>query len=457
VLLSSTLNNFVEIINPIKKLTTTSATNSTQQKESGNTILVLDGLRAIATLMVISFHIQQKDFLWDKWNQEWLSAIWTFGGSGVTLFFVLSGFLLFLPYSKALLLRTAWPSLKQFYMRRALRILPAYYIALVLIILLFQRQYLDPRLWNQLLLFITLFMDSTPETFRALNGPFWTLAIEWQFYMLLPLIALGFLFCINRLANSPQRRLIAVLVCCLLLVAWGLFIRRVGLHYQRNPMPSPILKVVLFFLYGTGGKYLENFAVGMAISACYAFGRHSEHGSAFLAWMKRISIPVGIAGVLLFFFTAAWHFYMLELKTPLFIHFVHLVNYFEWLNEMVIALAYGSIMFALLFGYQVIKRPLEWRPLGQIGLISYGLYMWHLPWIQFFQIHIQPMLPMLNKYLMYGAYWTWVVLLVVPIAILSYRFIEKPAIQLSHRKPRVAEVKSEPASDQQASVAAHID
>lgn len=431
ILLFSRSSTFVEAINPIRK-----QANLSEQKEakSTNTILVLDGLRAIATLMVISFHIQQKAFIWDKWNQPWISAFWTFGGSGVTLFFVLSGFLLFLPYAKALLFQSSWPSIKQFYLRRALRILPAYYIALFIIVFLFQRQYLDPHLWNQLFLFLTLFMDSTPQTFRALNGPFWTLAIEWQFYLLLPLIALGFLFCIKRLAKSPPRRLIAVLGCCLLLIAWGLFIRRVGLHYQRVPTSSPALNVALFFLYGTGGKYLENFAVGMALSACYVFGKNSEHGPAFLTWMRRISIPVGIAGLLLFTFTALWHFYMLEMKTPSFLFFEHLVNYFYWLNEMVIALAYASIMFALLFGYHALKRPFEWRLLGQVGMLSYGLYMWHLPWIKFFQTNILPVLPSLNTLHTYSAYWAWAALIVLPIAVLSYRLVERPAIQMAHSK-----------------------
>ncbi|GAC1367378.1 MAG: hypothetical protein NVS2B12_32690 [Ktedonobacteraceae bacterium] len=446
------ITSFVEVIGPLKRQVTLS-----EQKESKNTIPVLDGLRAIATLMVIAFHIQQKAFIWEKWSQPWISAFWTFGGSGVTLFFVLSGFLLFLPYAKALLFQSPWPSAKKFYLRRALRILPAYYITLLIIVLLFQRQYLEPRLWPQLFLFLTLFMDSTPQTFAQLNGPFWTLAIEWQFYMLLPLIALGFYYGIKRVVNSPSRRLLAVLGCCLLLITWGLFIRRVGLHYQRNPVSVPALNAVLFFLYGAGGKYLENFAVGMAISACYVFGKHAEQGQAFLTWMRRLSIPVGVIGLLLFTFTAIWHFYMLEMKTPNFHYFVHLVNYFFWLYELIIALAYGSIMFALLFGYEMIKRPFEWRPLGLIGLISYGLYMWHLPWIKFFEAKILHRLPPLDRYATYGAYWIWVVLVVVPIAILSYRLIEKPAIQFSHRKPRTEEIEPVPISRQEQPVASRTD
>ena len=429
-------------MSPLKRRATVKPEQS-DQKENKNTIQVLDGVRAIATLMVMSFHIQQKSFIWDESHQEWISAIWTFGGSGVTLFFVLSGFLLFLPYAKALLFQAPWPSLKQFYLRRALRILPAYYVALFGMILIFQQQYLNPHRWGQLLLFLTLFMDSTHETFRALNAPFWTLAIEWQFYLLLPLIALGFLFCVNRLAGSPRRRLIAIMACCLLLITWGLFMRWIGLNDQSHPTSSPIFRVILFFLYGMSGKYLENFAVGMALSACYVYSKNSERTTA---WLRRISIPVGIFGLLLFLFTAAWHFYMLEMKTPLFAQFASLAPYFFWLYEAFIALAYASMIFALLFGHRIIRRPLEWKLLGQIGLLSFGLYMWHMPWLRFFETNILPILPGLDKYGAYVAYWVWIALIVLPIAILSYRYVERPAMQRAHRKPVdvKVEVESEP-------------
>src|SRR5437762_1160836 len=65
------------------------------------------------------------------------------------------------------------------------------YQTLILIVLLFQKQYLQPQHWNELALFFTFLMDSSYATFKQLNPPFWTLAIEWQYYMLLPLLALG--------------------------------------------------------------------------------------------------------------------------------------------------------------------------------------------------------------------------------------------------------------------------
>src|SRR5438552_507996 len=131
--------------------------NDVGKRTNSKTVIpALDGVRAVATISVITFHINGMvhNKLWDIQANPLASAVATFGGAGVTLFFVLSGFLLFMPYARALLFQNRWPSMRQFYWRRALRIIPGYYVALCLIILFFQQQYLQPDHWNQLLLFL---------------------------------------------------------------------------------------------------------------------------------------------------------------------------------------------------------------------------------------------------------------------------------------------------------------
>jgi peptidoglycan/LPS O-acetylase OafA/YrhL len=404
-----------------------------------NTIRVLDGLRAIATLSVIAFHIGvllDNNHFWDVFRYPVISAVATFGGSGVTLFFVLSGFLLFLPYAKSLLFRDKWPSARQFYLKRALRIIPAYYVALLLIVLFFQRQYLRPDHWGQLGIFLIFFMDSTRATFRQLNGPFWTLAIEWQFYMLLPLIALGFLVVARRLVSaSPARRLSLMFVCCGALITWGLLIRFIGEHFASTHA-SPLLSVPMIFLYGMQGKYLENFAVGMTICLCYTYAQNPEHGATLKAQARRLSPLLGGVGLLLLLFAAIWHFYIIEAHTQVFAWLLPLNPYFDWLNEMVIALGYGFCMAALLFGYSWLKRPFEWMPLCWIGFISYGLYMWHLPLLDFFHSKVFPLLGLTHKLPIYGVLWLWAALVIVPVAFASYRFIEQPWLRLASRSRR---------------------
>src|SRR5207302_8511508 len=74
------------------------------ERKSGkkNTRSVLDGVRGVAVLMVIVFHVNRVsgDNLWNQAEYPLASAISTAGGIGVTLFFVLSGFLLFMPFAK---------------------------------------------------------------------------------------------------------------------------------------------------------------------------------------------------------------------------------------------------------------------------------------------------------------------------------------------------------------------
>jgi len=409
------------------------------------TIPALDGVRAVATIGVITFHINSlvHNKLWDMQANPLASAIMTFGGSGVTLFFVLSGFLLFMPYARALLVGERWPSLRQFYLRRALRIIPGYYAALCLIILFFKPQYLQPGRWQELLLFLTFFMDSTPQTSRQLNGPFWTLAVEWQFYLLLPWLALLFGLVAQRMAASllsPQSRFKLLLACCGGLIIWGLSMRYLGLYLTQHPseifdLPPGVIATAKFLLYGMQGKYLENFAVGMAICLCYVFAHRSTSGSALLVWAKSSSWWLWASGILLLTFTAAWHFHVLVSNTTILAYFfAPLTPVFDWLNEMVIALGYGACLTAILFGERSLQRLFELRLIRWIGTISYGLYMWHLPLLNFFHNAILPPAMQAQIYPAYVAYWLWAIIVVVPVAVASYVLVEKPWMRLTVKR-----------------------
>ena len=146
---------------------------------------VLDGVRAAACLAVIIFHINLLTFRLHMWRSDAIgpltSSLALAGDSGVTLFFVLSGFLLFLHYARALVWEGDWPSARRFYLRRVLRIVPGYYVCLFLLIIFTHREYLHLDHLKALGLFLTFFMDSSLATYRQINGPFWTLAVEWQF------------------------------------------------------------------------------------------------------------------------------------------------------------------------------------------------------------------------------------------------------------------------------------
>jgi peptidoglycan/LPS O-acetylase OafA/YrhL len=412
-----------------------------QQK---NNIAVLDGVRAIACLIVMSYHISlmgNDTHLWDPFSLShplFASVVYA-GAMGVTLFFVLSGFLLFMPYAKALLSDKAnWPSAWSFYLRRAFRIIPAYYACLFLLIFLSHPEYLQPARWADLGLFLTFFMESGPSTYQKINGPFWTLGVEWQFYMLLPLMALGMIFLVRRVSiyGSTKRRLWLVIYCLSGVIAWGLFTRVWRYYFLTHPaetflVPRPVMDGILFFVHGMYGKFLEDFAIGMLISLLFVYARQVPAESAFKRHTLRLSPRLWSAGILLLVVMSAWRFIAKHPGRPF---LQPLMSSYYWLSELGFSLGFGLCIFALLFGDSaVLRRPFEWLPLRWIGLISFSLYMWHLPLLIFFRYNIANHLQGWDPAAAFSLYWLWAFLVIIPFSALSYLLIEKPGMAFGER------------------------
>lgn len=419
-----------------------------EDSEKKNAIATLDGVRAIACLLVIWFHIDLITHDTHVWNaqpfgslgQRILNSFLFFGSYGVTLFFVLSGFLLFMPFARALLFEKTWPSERQFYLRRVFRIVPAYYLSLILIVLFYQQKYLQPQHWLELGLFFTFLMDSTKATFVQLNGPFWTLAVEWQYYMLLPVLVLCMRSFVWRVKLT--HRLTATIACILALIGWGLFSRYWGEYFiDQHPLETflvsrPVLDAILFFIFGQGGKYLEDFGVGMLLSLCYIYVYHRSVSPTMRQTLRKLS-PVFLGIGLFFLFTMIlWSFNQRYFNAwPVFNNPI-LFNNYAWLDQLGFALSFGLCIFALLFGYDGLKRPLEWLPLRRIGTISFSLYMWHLPLLFLFMVKIAPLLSSWPSLLIYSTYWLWALVVIIPFSFLFYLYIEKPGIRFGERFQR---------------------
>ena len=151
----------------------------------------LDGVRAIAALWVIASHLWIIPFGMNA-HDGWLGRLanWTlYSHFAVDIFIVLSGFCLILPVARAgALSGGAW----QFFRRRARRILPPFYAALGLSVLVslamealeHQALHVDRQaLLANLLLVQDLFLK-----LNIFNGPFWSIAVEWRIYWVFPLL-----------------------------------------------------------------------------------------------------------------------------------------------------------------------------------------------------------------------------------------------------------------------------
>jgi peptidoglycan/LPS O-acetylase OafA/YrhL len=142
----------------------------------------LDGLRAMAVLAVLWTHYLPEEY--------WLFGVY-WGGVGVRLFFVLSGFLItgILLKSRQHIIQGNQCSLfaiRQFYIRRFLRIFPLYYVTLALAALIAIPQVRETIVWH--ISYLSNIYFALQGRFHGSVGHLWSLAVEEQFYLLWPWI-----------------------------------------------------------------------------------------------------------------------------------------------------------------------------------------------------------------------------------------------------------------------------
>ena len=155
-------------------------------------ILGADGIRAMAALGVIFSHLYQRLSMPDQagWYQT-VQALFMKGAFGVSTFFVLSGMLLSYPYWKAYLAGEPMPRIGHFVRRRAARIVPAYYVSLLVSFALTFAIAPDAgyKVWR-LIAGLTFTSDFHYITFfpSEINGPLWSISFEVFSYVLLALM-----------------------------------------------------------------------------------------------------------------------------------------------------------------------------------------------------------------------------------------------------------------------------
>ncbi len=343
----------------------------------------LDGVRAVAVLLVILYH---------------LSPGAAVGGFiGVDLFFVVSGFLI-----TTLLLRereaTGRISLYGFWRRRARRLLPALGVLVLVcctaayaiggdVLLGLGGQVLGAVTFSSNWLFLAAqsdyFSSTVPELFRNL----WSLAVEEQFYLLWPLLLVVVLLRIPRWLRITLIALIAVASAAAMGLLWA---------------PESATRVY----YGT-----DTHAFGLAIGAVLAVVA-LHWPSRPLEWVRWQRTALGIAGTVALAGILAIGFTMPEDSPVVFQG-----------GLVVVALLSAVLIAALLVPGSLLGSILESLPLRWVGQRSYGLYLWHWPVF----ILVVAALPAWSRAGLSGWALGGIALAITVVAAaLSYRFVEQP-------------------------------
>lgn len=155
----------------------------------------LDGFRVLLVFIVSWYHIWQQSWWTPRVGSVSLDFLVRSGYMPVDGTILLSGFLLFLPYARHMLLGEPYPDWRGFYRRRAARILPSYYFFLAAVFFLIALPwglYATPQyLVKDVFTHLTFTFTFSAETYMGtpLGAACWTLAIEAQAYLLFPLLA----------------------------------------------------------------------------------------------------------------------------------------------------------------------------------------------------------------------------------------------------------------------------
>ncbi|HEU0027744.1 MAG TPA: acyltransferase [Ktedonobacterales bacterium] len=311
----------------------------------------VDGLRALAALEVVAFHIKLQIW-WPRPVPQSvpgaLVALFSYGHVAVSVFIVLSGFSLMLPIARNNN-HNPW-GVWGFYWRRARRILPPYYLALgfsLLLIWLFIGQPTGttwdtnlPVTGQSVLAHLLLLQDFVTTDHASINNVFWSIAVECQIYVLFPMLVVFW-------------RRYHPLFCALVVLTLSLI-----LTYAL--IPTWIGHVSGYGFDAFAPQYIGLFAMGMFAASIVTHG--GPRWSRIRAWYVWEILAIG-----------CWVFVVLTIATIS----VPLVDVGAGAGTV------GLLLAASRSGrINLVRSILEWRPLVWIGGFSYSLYLIHAPLIQ---------------------------------------------------------------------------
>lgn len=314
-------------------------------KSKNARIPAIDGLRTLAVMGVLWTHVWMffKNIPM-KIGPVDINRIIAFGRHGVDLFFVISGFCMYLMYASRIDHFNA-SNFFGFLKKRWFRIAPAFYAIVIFdsFLMLYKLGIFPFRELSFHLLFINIFLgkhDFAPH--------YWSLATEFHFYLLFP-----FLFLRLKSQRDLTIRIIVLMLICL------------------------VFRLVLFY------DHLEEVLAKETITSTAIWYRFIEFGWGIMAaqiYVLKKTLPrwaVGSSGIILGFIIS--YIGKIFITTEFVSHFGADAFVFRALGEPLMTFGFSWILISLISTENLFNRILSVRPFLFLGKISYSMYLWH--WI----------------------------------------------------------------------------
>lgn len=382
----------------------------------------IDGIRGLSILLVLFYHIF---LVYDKTSethtvatmldQLGLGWAWAFNGDkGVDVFFVMSGFLI-----SGILLRQyeklGHLNLKNFYIRRYLRLTPAYYFMLIIYWLLAAPN--SENIWANFL-YVSNFVDYQHQA----AGWTWSLAVEEQFYFIYPLILLAIL----RWTKSPGWILLSLFVLSFVVNAYIVF---------GDPQLS---KTPFSHIYTNHDYFNHYFTVlydnlytrfgGLVVGCLAAYIMHFYQDKLKSVMNSPIGISMTWLSIAIIIFLMAFPIFL-----PRYDHYSWLHLTYDIANHTLFAVGVGVLILAMILQQHAVARACSWffslNFWYPIATLSYSLYLIHLVvMVIVIPTMMQQTVLSMGEVLLYGGLLSSLISFL--IATFMYVFIEKPVMNL---------------------------
>ncbi|MES2591409.1 MAG: acyltransferase [Bacteroidota bacterium] len=319
-------------------------------------LAVINGLRGYAILGVIYFHAIGVFINHPGSDIYYIGNIPIFpltflghGWLGVDLFFILSGFVLYLPYATGRRELKTQKELWAFYKNRAERLLPLYYTVVIISVVFIVRwsNVHEWVFWREMLLMFTVTFNFTKGSFiPQCNYVLWSLGIEVLFSVVFPFIIWAM---VKR----------GVIKTCLLVFYFSFIVRMVSCLYPEYNV-APHLNMIKDSLFGR----LDDFIAGMLLCHWFITGWKR-------AWFEKYSVGAFFGAMVIITLGCYFSDYI-SMPVPI------LPSYFEPIINTVFQLGFGLLILSLLHMKQNALSYLFTNKFLQLtGMMCYSLYVWH--------------------------------------------------------------------------------
>ena len=286
----------------------------------------LDALRGIAVSAVLVHHFLPV-------GRFIPNGFLTLGLLAVRLFFVLSGYLItgILLRSRGMGFRVA---LKQFYVRRALRIFPIYYVTLLVVTLIGVSHVRQLIYWH--ILYLSNALNIVHPTLIGPTGHLWSLSVEEQFYFVWPFLIL----------LTPHKYILRLIVAAIAAgLCWKTFIAFTLGSHLAGALLTPAC--------------LDSLGMGALLAFIESEETLKIHRERFLR----------------FALIAGW--VIISIQTAAYLT-NHAMRYFWATSYLGVSLIFMWLVGSAAQGFKgKLRAILEWRPILFVGTISYGMYLYH--------------------------------------------------------------------------------